>query len=72
MGKMNNAFILFVLSFCLFVSLRGGGGQWVGAITFTKDGIFTSCTNEMSILWYNRYRKIIFVGNSETCLFLIV
>ena len=61
MGKMNNAFIRFVLSFCLFAFLRreggGGGVQWVGAITFTKYGIFTSCTNEMDILWYNLYKS---------------
>ena len=57
---------------CLFFC--GGGGQWVGAITFTKNEIFTSCTNEMDILWYNLYKsrldlKNVFVGYSETCLF---
>ena len=52
-------------SFCSFVNvyLRGGLGgwgwfQWVGAITFTKDRLFTSCTNEMNILWYNLYKKV--------------
>ena len=58
---MNNASIRFCL---------GGGG----AITFTKYGIFISCTNEMDILWYNVYKsgldlKNVFVGYSETCLF---
>ena len=42
---------------CLFLAGGGGGGQWVGAITFTKDRIFTSCTNEMNILWYNLYQS---------------
>ena len=35
----------------------GRGGQWVQAITFTKDRIFTSCTNGMNILWYNLYQS---------------
>ena len=56
-----HAYDLFC-SFALFFFFGGGGvwgGQWVGAITFTKDGIFTSCTvtNEMNILWYNLYKS---------------
>ena len=46
-----------VLLVCFLEWGGGGGGQWVGAITFTKDGIFTSCTNEMNILWYKLYKK---------------
>ena len=59
MGKMNSTFICFVLSFCSFVFLGGGGGGVNGlgqSITFNKEGIFTSCTNEMNILWYNLYK----------------
>ena len=58
---------VILLVCCLAGALRGGGGvggggwggQWVGAIIFTKDGIFTSCTNKMNILWYNLYRSSI-------------
>ena len=42
-------FIVLLVCFLVW----GGGGGWVGAITFTKERIFTSCTNEMNILWYN-------------------
>ena len=64
--------ICFVVLLVCFLALGGGvnllGHFW--AITFTKDGIFKSCTNEMNILWYNLYKSsLVFVGNSETCLF---
>ena len=50
--------------FCHFARLfylrgSGGGGGVNGlgkSITFHKEGIFTSCTNEMNILWYNLYK----------------
>ena len=46
--------ICFVI--LLFVFLAGGGGGGggggVGAITFTKDRIFTSCTNGMECTSY--------------------
>ena len=54
-----------------------GGGVVTGlgqSITFPKEGIFTSCTNEMNfydIIFtkVDQINKIYFMGNSETCLF---
>ena len=45
----------------LLVCFLLGGGWGVGSvgwgIKFTKDGVFTSCTNEMRSLWYNLYNS---------------
>ena len=57
--------ICFVVLLVCFLAWGGGGGgvgggRWGNgfgqSITFNKEGIFTSCTNEMNILWYNLYK----------------
>ena len=47
-----------VLLVCFLVGWGWGWGvNGLGqSITFIKEGIFTSCTNEMNILWYNLYK----------------
>ena len=74
MGKMHSCdfFCRFARLFsCVCESVGGGGVNGLGrSITFTKDGIFTSCTNEMNILSYNliifikvdQIKKIYFCG----------
>ena len=49
MGKMNNVPCGL---FCRFVGLFSCGVGGARTITFTKDGVLTSCTNEMNIIQY--------------------
>ena len=51
-------FVVLLVCFLACVCVCGGGGfNGLGqSITFTNDGIFTSCTNEMNILSYNLYK----------------
>ena len=79
MGKMNSAFI-FVLSFCLFVFLGGGGGGVGGSMGRGNQlhSLRKVSSHHVQMKWtsygiiftkVDQIKKIYFVGNSETCLF---